>query len=388
MAIDRKAVIAGAFESPLRKAPGIHPFALHYECVMGALDDAGIELSEVDGLCVAAGDWGEGGGVQDIVEVAEYIGIRPTYIDSTDVGGCSYLVHLGKAVAAIEAGLANVVVISYAGCPRNWSLNVPQAEPLFLEAGPGKFEAPIKASLVASYALFARRHMAVYGTTEEQLASVAVTFRRHAEQNPFAAKRTPITIDDVMSSPPIAEPLKLLDCCLVTDGGGAIVVAKMDRCSEKRDRVVEMAGFGASVHRMQLSQINKDIITPGHVSGSIAFANAGMTVADVDVAQLYDAFTISPLLALEDLGFCAYGKSGQFAMDGQLGIGGSLPCNTDGGGLSSNHPGKRGIFTLIESMRQLRGEGPGVQVREPEIALAHGIGGTLCSAATVLLKRI
>lgn len=381
----RQAAIVGLYESPRRNAPRVHPFAIQQECVHGALQDAGLTLSDVDGLCVASGDWGDGGGIQDVIELAEYIGIRPRFFDSTEVGGCSYIVHLGHALAAISTGQANVVVISYAACPRWWPVQTPPCEPLTLPAGPGQFEAPYGATLIASYALMAQRHMAVYGTRPEQLAKVAVTFRRHAAGNPDAFKREPITVDDVLASPFISTPLRRLDCCVVTDSGGAIVVAAPDRARECRNKPIWVAGYGAAIARSQLSQMDRDLRTPGFDSGRRAFEMAGLAPSDIDVAQLYDAFTITPLLALEDLGFCGRGESGAFVDDGHLTLGGRLPSNTDGGGLSSNHPGKRGIFTLIESARQLRGSGVGVQVPDVEVALAHGIGGSLCAAATAIL---
>lgn len=382
-----KAAIAGVFESPRRDAPRVHPFALQMECILGALDDAGLTLKDVDGLCAASGDWAEGGSTMDVVELAEYIGIAPTYVNSTDVGGCSYILQAGQAAAAIATGLAEVVVISYAACPRWWPLSSPSFDPFVFPAGPGQYEIPYAPTLISTYGLFARRHMDLYGTTPEQLAQVAVTFREHAAQNPEARLRKPITVDDVLTSPTIASPLHRLDCCVVTDGGGAVVMTSRERARDLKKPPVHLVGYGAAVARTQNSQIPDDLTTPAALSGPRAFAMAGVTPGEIDVAQIYDAFTITPMLALEDLGFCARGESGAFVADGNLTLGGSLPTNTDGGGLSSNHPGKRGIFTLIESVRQLRGEGPGVQVPDARIALAHGLGGTFCSAATAILAR-
>ncbi|MFC5357152.1 acetyl-CoA acetyltransferase [Azospirillum himalayense] len=382
-----KAAIAGVFESPRRDAPRVHPFALQMECILGALDDAGLTLKDVDGLCAASGDWAEGGSTMDVVELAEYIGIAPTYVNSTDVGGCSYILQAGQAAAAIATGLAEVVVISYAACPRWWPLSSPSFDPFVFPAGPGQYEIPYAPTLISTYGLFARRHMDLYGTTPEQLAQVAVTFREHAAKNPDARLRKPITVDDVLASPMIASPLHRLDCCVVTDGGGAVVMTSRERARDLKKPPVHLVGYGAAVARTQNSQIPDDLTTPAALSGPRAFAMAGLTPGEIDVAQIYDAFTITPMLALEDLGFCARGESGAFVADGNLTLGGSLPTNTDGGGLSSNHPGKRGIFTLIESVRQLRGEGPGVQVPDARIALAHGLGGTFCSAATAILAR-
>ncbi|CAO3454634.1 Acetyl-CoA acetyltransferase [Azospirillum argentinense] len=382
-----KAAIAGVFESPRRDAPRVHPFALQMECILGALDDAGLTLKDVDGLCAASGDWAEGGSTMDVVELAEYIGIAPTYVNSTDVGGCSYILQAGQAAAAIATGLAEVVVISYAACPRWWPLSSPSFDPFVFPAGPGQYEIPYAPTLISTYGLFARRHMDLYGTTPEQLAQVAVTFRGHAAKNPDARLRKPITVDDVLASPMIASPLHRLDCCVVTDSGGAVVMTSRERARDLKKPPVHLVGYGAAVARTQNSQIPDDLTTPAALSGPRAFAMAGLTPGEIDVAQIYDAFTITPMLALEDLGFCGRGESGAFVADGNLTLGGSLPTNTDGGGLSSNHPGKRGIFTLIESVRQLRGEGPGVQVPDARIALAHGLGGTFCSAATAILAR-
>ena len=385
MDLSGKTAIAGVYESPRRDAPRVHPFALQMECILGALDDAGLTLKDVDGLCAASGDFAEGGSTMDVIELAEYIGITPTYVNSTDVGGCSYIMHAGQAAAAIAAGLAEVVVISYAACPRWWPLDTPSFDPFVFPAGPGLYENPYAPTLISTYGLFARRHMDLYGTTPEQLAQVAVTFRNHAAQNPDARLRKPITVDDVLASPMIASPLHRLDCCVVTDGGGAIVMTSAERARDLKKKPVHLAGYGAAVARTQNSQIADDLKTPAALSGPRAFAMAGVTHDDIDVAQIYDAFTITPMLALEDLGFCGRGESGAFVADGNLTLGGRLPANTDGGGLSSNHPGKRGIFTLIESVRQLRGEGPGVQVPDARIAMAHGLGGTFCSAATAIL---
>lgn len=381
------AAIVGAYESPTRDAPQVHPYEIQMECVLAALADAGLTLADVDGLCVASGDWAEGGGVNSVTEFAEYAGLKPTWFDSTDVGGCSYIVHAGHARAAIAAGMAEVVVISYAATPRWWPLDTPSFDHFFLPAGPGQFEIPYNATLISSYALFAQRHIQKYGTTPEQLASIAVTFREHASQNPNARRSTPITIDDVLSSTMISSPLHKLDCCVVTDGGGAVVMTSRERALNTRRAPIYLSGFGAAASRTQMSQVDRDLETPATISGQRAFADAGIRHEDISVAQLYDAFTITPLISLEDLGFCQRGEGGPFVQDGHLTLGGKLPSNTDGGGLSSNHPGKRGMFALIEGVRQLRGEGPGVQVPDAQIALVHGIGGTFSAAATAILSK-
>lgn len=386
MNISGRAAIVGAYESPRRDAQGVHPFAIQVECIHAALAQAGLTLKDVDGLCVASGDWAEGGGVNSVTEMAEYLGIEPRWFDSTDVGGCSYLVHAAHAAVAIAAGLVDVVVISYAASPRWWPLNTPSFDPFVLPAGPGQFELPFAPTLISTYAMYARRHMHLYGTTPEQLAEVAVTFRQHAAANPdaFLGAKS-ITVDDVLSSSMIASPLHRLDCCVVTDGGGAIVMTSRERALDCPQKPVYLGGFGMATQRTQISQMSRELITPAARTGPRAFEMAGLAPPDVDVAQLYDAFTITPLLALEDLGFCPRGESGRFVADGNLKIGGALPCNTDGGGLASNHPGKRGLLALIEGVRQLRNEGPGVQVDDAEVALVHGLGGTFCAAATLVL---
>jgi acetyl-CoA acetyltransferase len=384
--VSGRAAIVGAYESPRRDAPNVHPFAIQVECIHAALSQAGLTLGEVDGLCIASGDWAEGGGVNSVTEMAEYLGIEPRWFESTDVGGCSYLVHAAHAAVAIAAGLADVVVISYAASPRWWPLKSPSFDPFVLPAGPGQFELPFAPTLISAYAMYAQRHMYLYGTTAEQLAQVAVTFRQHAAKNPdaFLGGKS-ITVEDVLNSSMIASPLHRLDCCVVTDGGGAIVMTSRERAADCRQKPVYLSGFGMATQRTQISQMSRELITPAARTGPRAFEMAGLTPEDIDVVQLYDAFTITPLLALEDLGFCPRGESGRFVADGHLSIGGSLPCNTDGGGLASNHPGKRGLFALIEGVRQLRGEGPGVQVKDAEVALVHGLGGTFCAAATAIL---
>lgn len=383
--IRNRAAIVGIHESPLRNAPGTHPFRIKMDSINAALVDAGLTLADVDGLCVASGDWAEGGAVESVTEFADYAGITPTWFNGTDVGGCSYLVHAAHAAAAIATGMAKVVVIAYAACPRWWPLKTPSFDPFVFPAGPGQFELPYDPTLISTYALMAQRHMAVYGTTAEQMAQVAVTFREHALKNPDALMKKPLSVEDVLASSVIASPLRRLDCCLVTDGGGAIVMTSAERAKDLRKKPVLLTGAGSAVRRTQISQIPEDLTTPARVSGARAFEMAGLSHSDIDVAQLYDAFTITPMLALEDLGFCARGESGAYVADGNLSLSGLLPSNTDGGGLSSNHPGKRGLLAMIEGVRQLRGEGPGVQVGGAEVALIHGLGGTFCASSTVIL---
>lgn len=379
------AAIVGAYESPRRKANNVHPFRIFHEVITGALDQAGLTLADVDGLCVTAGDVGEGGSTEDVIEIAEYLGIAPGYVDSTDVGGCSAMVQTAHAAAAISAGLAETIVVAYAACPRWFPLG--PTNPMSWPVGPGAFEMPYGISNITAYGLFAARHMHQFGTKPEHLASIAATVRGNAAKNPQALFRDRITVEDVLASPMISSPFHKLDCCVVTDSGGAVVLTRADRARDTRKAPIRILGYGEAVTRVHVNQVEDFTVSPGARSGPRAFERAGLKPSDVDVAQFYDAFTITPLIGLEDLGFCLKGEGGPFVADGHIAPGGSIPINTDGGGLSSNHPGKRGVFVLIEALRQLWGESPGHQVPEAEISLAHGIGGFFSAASTMLLTR-
>jgi acetyl-CoA C-acetyltransferase len=374
--------IVGAYESPRRKAPGIHPFQIQAECVLGALEDAGLSLGDVDGLCSSASSPGEGGGWMDVCEVAEYLGIEPTFVDGTDTGGAAPIAQAGHAATAIAAGLADVVVVSYAGCSYSGGGDF---DTLPSTWGPWAYEAPYGFTTVASYALAAQRHMHEFGTTPEQLAAIAVQCRANAGPNEHARYRDPITVEDVLASPIIASPLHRNDCCVVTDSGGAVVLVGKDRTGDASKEPAWLLGFGEAVGKMRTSQMSSFTETPGVASGTRAFEMAGVRPDKMDCAQLYDSFTITVLLALEDLGFCKKGEGGPFVEAGEITPEGSVPINTDGGGLSSNHPGRRGVFALIEAVRQLRGESPGVQLRDPKLAVAHGVGGQLSAAATMVV---
>jgi acetyl-CoA acetyltransferase len=374
--------IVGAYESPRRKAPGVHPFEIQAECVRGALADAGLEPADVDGFCTAAGFPGEGGAWMDVCEVAEWLGIHPTFVDSTDIGGAAPLSQAGHAAAAIAAGMAEVVVVSYAACSYSGAADFDTPPPGW---GPYGYEAPYGFTTAASYALAAQRHMHEFGTTPEQLAAIAVQCRANAAANPHARFRDPLSVEDVLASPLIASPLRRNDCCVVTDSGGAIVLTGKTRAVSCRTRPVWILGFGEALGQMQMNQMWPYTETVARSSGPRAMAMAGITHEDVDCAQIYDSFTITVLMTLESLGFCGKGEGGPFVESGAIAPSGSLPINTDGGGLSSNHPGRRGIFTLIEGVRQLRGESPGVQLADPGIVLCHGTGGSLSATATMVL---
>lgn len=353
--------------------------ALEARMIREALADAGLSIADVDGLCYGGNPSG----------MAEFLGIHPRFLDGTAVGGSSYELHVEHAAAAIAAGLCEVVVGVYAATPRSDRKRSSGND------GPRRFGPPPPGmewempyglrGPIGSYALSASRHMADYGTTSEQLAQIAVDTRRWATLNPAARQRDPITIDDVVGSPMQASPLHLLDCCLVTDGAGAFVLTSAERAADlARPPVYVLGAASASDHGSSMTQMPDLTTTAGAVSGPAAFATAGVTPAEVDLLMGYDSFTITALLHLEDLGFCAKGEGGEFAADGKLGPGGSLPMNTNGGGLSCTHPGQYGMFLIVEAVRQLRGEAGDRQLDGPEIAVAHGSGGVLSTMGTVV----
>ena len=343
-----------------------------------ALADAGLSLGDVDGVCCSGIATG----------IAEYLDLRPRFLDGTFVGGSSFELHVEHAAAAIAAGLCDVVVGVYASTPRR-DRRLGGSPSAFGPIGPdiaAEWETPYGPLLpMTSYALAADRHMHQFGTTSEQLARIAVDARRWAAMNPRARHRDPITIDDVLASPVIASPLHQLDCCLRTDGAGAYVLTSAKRARDLAQPPVLVLGASSASDHWVISQMPDLTVTPGARSGPEAFRHAGITTDDVDVLQAYDSFTITALLHLEDLGFCAKGEGGAFAEDGKLGPGGSLPTNTNGGGLSYTHPGQYGIFLLVEAVRQLRGTAGERQVAGAEVAVAHGCGGVLSSTGTVVL---
>jgi acetyl-CoA acetyltransferase len=325
--------------------------------------------------------------------VAEYLGLRPTWVDSTSVGGSTWEVMAAHAADAIAAGHANAVLLVYGSTARaDIKARRRTSNLSFGARGPLQFEVPYGHTLISKYAMAARRHMHEYGTTLEQLASVAVQARANAATNPDAMFREPLTVDEVLSSEMIADPFTKLHCCIRSDGGCAVLLAAEDYVPDSAKAPVWILGSGTSVSHTTMSEWEDFTVSPAAVSGRLAFERAGLTPADVDLAEIYDAFTYMTLVTLEDLGFCPKGEGGAYVEKGRLLREGELPVNTDGGGLSACHPGMRGLFLLVEAVRQLRGEaGPG-QVRKrdghlPEVALASGTGGWFCSSGTVILGR-
>ena len=385
---DRTPVIAGIGLSDYPVAPDLDGVQHHSLAMQRALADCGLAKAEIDGY-IGAG----GGGVMvdDAVTMAEYLRIAHRYIDSTMTGGSSFEFHVQHGAAAIRQGLCDTILVTYGSdqlSRMGRTLGTGGfARPGQRVAGPFQYEAPYGNSLVGAYAMAARRHMHEFGTTSEQLAEIAVGVREFAGLNPQAMYRDPITVEDVVASRMIADPLHKLDCCVISDGGGAIVLTTAERARDLRQPAVYVLGAAGAQTHWNISQMPDYTTTAAAVCGPEAFGQAGVTPADIDTIQFYDSFTITALLLLEDLGFCKKGEGGPFVVEGHLRRGGDLPLNTDGGGLSSCHPGMRGIFLLIESVRQLRGQAGEAQVSDCELALACGSGGWLSCIGTVILGK-
>ena len=386
MNIKRKAYIAGIYEHPTRKADGIPLAQLHAEVARGALADAGLELKDVDAYFCAGDAPGLGA-----LSMADYLGLNVRHVDNTETGGSAYLVHVSHAAQAIATGRCKVALITLAGKPRSGGAP-PGRPPMAVVPPDAAFELPFKPTVLNIYAMCARRHMHEFGTTSEQLAWIKVAASQHAQHNPHAMLREVVTVEDVVNSPVLADPLHRLDCCVVSDGGGALVVVAPEIAAQLTRPPVRVLGAGEAIKHTRGGEI--DISYSGAVwSGAKAFEEAGVAPADIKYVSLYDSFTITVLMQLEDLGFCRKGEGGPFVADGNLIAGvGQLPFNTDGGGLCNNHPGNRGGMTkILEAVRQLRGEAhPAVQVMNCDLALAHGTGGFLGTrhgSATLILER-
>jgi acetyl-CoA acetyltransferase len=383
----RRAVIVGVADAPLRDgklATAATPLGAQAMVAAEALNDVGLSMRDVDGLFTTGG-WGiPGTGQFQTASLAEYLGIDPRFADGTNVGGASFEVYLGHALTAIEAGRCDVALISYGSTQRSgartlgsWSL------PTFN----GQYDVPFGLPApIGGYALAATRYLHETGGTSEQLAEVAVAAREWAALNPAATKREPITAQDVLESPLVCDPLHTLDCCLVTDGAGAVVVTTAERARDLARPPVEIRGWAESQTHWSISQMPDLLSTGATRTGPAALAEAGMTLGDIDLLQIYDSFTITVLLTLESLGVCKRGEAGAFIADGHTRPGGSLPMNTSGGGLAAAHPGMYGIFLIIEACRQLWNECGQRQVPHARTALVHGTGGQFSSSATCVLS--
>ena len=388
MSINGKAYIAGVYEHPTRKATDKSLAQLHAESALGALADAGLTKDDVDGYFCA----GDAPGLGPL-SLVDYMGLKLRHIDATETGGSSYVLHVGHAAEAIAMGKCSVALITLAGRPRAEGMATGTAPRNYGSSAPDvAFEFPFGPTVVNMYAMCAQRHMYEYGTTSEQLAWIKVAASHHAQHNESAMLRNVVTVEEVVNSPMISDPLHRLDCCVISDGGGAIIVTSPEIAKSLKRPLVKVIGAGEAPKHQMGGKI--DLTYSGaRWSGPLAFEEAGVKPSDMKYASIYDSFTITVLMQLEDLGFCEKGDGGKFVSDGNLISGtGKLPFNTDGGGLCNNHPANRGGLTkVIEAVRQLRGEAhPQVQVANCDLALAHGTGGSLGTrhgSATVIMER-
>ena len=388
MSINGKAYIAGVYEHPTRKATDKSLAQLHAESALGALKDAGLTKDDVDGYFCA----GDAPGLGPL-SLVDYMGLKLKHLDATETGGSSYVLHVGHAAEAIAMGKCSVALITLAGRPRAEGMATGTAPRNYGSSAPDvAFEFPFGPTVVNMYAMCAQRHMYEYGTTSEQLAWIKVAASHHAQYNENAMLRNVVTVDEVVNSPMIADPLHRLDCCVISDGGGAIIVTSPEVAKTLKRPLVKVIGAGEAPKHQMGGKV--DLTYSGAVwSGPMAFDEAHVKPTDIKYASIYDSFTITVLMQLEDLGSCEKGKGGAFVSDGNLIAGtGKLPFNTDGGGLCNNHPANRGGLTkVIEAVRQLRGEAnPNVQVQNCDLALAHGTGGSLGTrhgSATVIMER-
>lgn len=375
-----RTAIVGVGQAGIGEAHGFSAMEILAQAATQAVADAGLSMQDIDGLATcssAASMWA--------LPVAEYLGLRPQFIDSTMLGGSSFIAHLMPAMLALESGQCNAVLVCYGSTQKTGTFSRKAMSEAFRLIDPLPYEHAYQPMLPpTAYALAASRHMHEFGTTREQLAEVAVAARRWAQLNPEAYMREPLSIEDVLNARMISTPLTVRDCCLVTDGAGAFVLTRADRARDLRQTPVYVLGNATAVWNRQISCMDDLTLTSASESGQRAFAMAGLQPSDVNVVGLYDAFTINTLLFLEDLGFCKKGEAGAFVANGGIAPGGRLPVNTNGGGLSCVHPGMYGIFIVIEAVRQLRGACGDRQVQDAKIALAHGNGGTLSSQSTAL----
>ena len=386
MSIRNKAYIVGAYEHPTRKADTLSVAQLHADVARGAIADAGLSLKDIDGYFCAGDAPGLG-----TMSMGEYLGLNLRHVDSTETGGSAPLVHVHHAAQAIAQGKCNIALVTLAGRPRDAGAAL-QLKPPDPDAPDMQVEAPFGPATQNGYAMCARRHMHEFGTTSEQLAWIKVAASHHAQHNPNAMLRQLVTVEDVVNSPFVSDPLHRLDCCVISDGGGALIIARPEIAASLQRPKIAIRGAGEALKHGMAGKVDLTY-SAARFSGPRAFEEAGLTPADIKYVSLYDSFTVTVLFQIEDLGFCAKGQGGRFVSDGNLISGiGKLPFNTDGGGLCNNHPANRGGMTkVIEAVRQLRGEAhPAVQVKNCDLALANGIGGSLATrhiAGTLIMER-
>ena len=371
------AVVGAAETTKMGKIPDVSVIGLHADAALNAMADAGLTPADIDGVATA--------GISP-VELAHYLGIKPTYADGTSVGGCSFMLHVRHAAAAIAAGHAKTILITHgeSGRSRVGAGGFARAPSSLM----GQFEMPFgPVGPPTMFTVPVLRYMKTYGVTEEDLAMVAVIQREWAAKNPRASFKDPITVDDVLNSPMIAWPYRMLMCCLVTDGGGALILTSADRAKDFPNKPVYVLGTGESVETPMVSQMyDFTSSTAFKISGKKAFDEAGIKHSDVDHLMIYDAFAHLPLYGLEDLGFVKPGEAKDFIRERNTAIGGKLPLNTNGGGLSYMHSGMYGMYALQESVRQMRGTAA-AQIEGAKISVAHGVGGMFASSGTVIFTN-
>lgn len=368
-----RTAVVGAATHGIGEAPGQSSIDLAAMAGLKALQNANLSLNDVDALYVALPDDMLSG-----LSLSEYYGIHPRITGNNRTGGSAFLTHALDAALALDAGLCDVALITYGSNTRTNTVRYP-APP-----GSSPYETAYKPLLASSYALAARRHMHEYGTTREQLAEVAVAARKWANLNPDAYMKGDLSVEDVLDARPVSSPFTVRDCCLVTDGAAAVVMTRADRARHLAKRPAYLLGGAAATTHRYIAAMEDLTVTGAAMSGPRAFAQAGVSHADIDVLELYDAFTINVILFLEDLGFCPKGEGGRFIADGRIAPGGSLPVNTNGGGLSCVHPGMYGLFTMVEAVQQIAGTAGERQVKDVNVALSHGNGGVLSSQATLI----
>ena len=376
--------ISGVGTAGCGDASGFTDMEILAKAARSAVHDAGLKMSDIDGIATAnlsAALWP--------LNVIEYLNVRPSYIDGTNIGGTSFIGHMLPAARALMSGQCNAVLVCYGSTQR--STRVPRRERADARAllDPLPYEAPYEPfNPPSSYALIAARHMHEYGTTRRQLAEVAVAARRWAQLNPEAFARDPLSLQDVLSARMVSDPFTVYDCCLVTDGAGAFVMVRSDRARDLRQKPVHVLSCATAAWHRQVSGMHDLTVTPASESGPKALAQAGLTTADMDMVQLYDAFTINTIMLLEDLGFCKKGEGGSFVENGAIAPGGRLAVNTNGGGLSCVHPNMYGAFAVIEAVRQLRGDCGARQLPLARTALVHGNGGVSAAAQSTAVLSV
>ncbi|WLW59919.1 thiolase [Achromobacter aegrifaciens] len=379
-----KTAVVGVGQAGLGQARGYTEQEVLAQAAMAAIADAGLSLKDIDGITTCSSlspMWA--------MSVVEYLGIRPTFLDSTMIGGSSYVAHLLPAMHALASGQCNAVLVCYGSTQRTAKFNRADLTRARKSLDPQPYETPYDPPLpVAAYALAASRHMYQYGTTRKQLSEVAVAARKWAQLNPEATMREPLSLADVETARPVCAPFTVRDCCMVSDGAGAFVLTRSDRARDCARKPVYVMGNATAVWNRQVSSMHDLTVTAAFESGKRCYEMAGVSAKDMDLAMLYDAFTINTILFLEDLGFCQKGEGGAFVDDGGIAPGGRLAVNTNGGGLSCVHPGMYGVFLMVEAVRQLRGECGERQLKDPNLALVHGNGGTLSSQSTAILSAL